>query len=54
MRMEILISSIDSGEYAEYALKLGGDTITSSDFQLNAFIEMGYWTCKEISGHPIS
>jgi len=49
------ISSINLGNYTEYALIFNNNTILLNDLQFNAYVQIGYGTCEEISErYPIS
>ena len=51
------VSIINPGNYTEYSLKYSdvSNAIPDSELQLNAFIQIGYSTCNEISEkYPIS
>ncbi|HIP90464.1 MAG TPA: hypothetical protein EYH22_02835 [Candidatus Nanopusillus sp.] len=49
------ISSVKPGGYVEYALRYDNATIKSEDLQLNAYVQIAYSNCGEISEKfPIS
>jgi len=51
------VSIVDLGKYTEYSLKYSdtSNAIPDSELQLNAFIQIGYSSCNEISEkYPIS